>query len=391
MKGPLDGTLLLDLTPFIPGIFCSMLLADLGMDVIKVETPGGMKNLSTAMRRRIDGTRRLERNKRGMTLNLRTDEGKEIFYELAKKADALLEGYRPGVTKRLGIDYETIKGVNPRLVYCSMSGFGQESPYNHIPGFDTIYAAIGGALGVVGDREGRPVQPLNYVGDMAGGGLHGALGIVSALYARERTDRGQYIDLAVTDGVVSATAQAMALYWYDGVLPELGKDFDSGGLPDYNIYQTKDGKHMTIACLLPAFWGNLCKAIGREDLIPRQSDSGAKAEEVKGILQSIFLQKDRDEWFEILTQADAPAAKVHTLDEVEKDPHVVQRQMVTTIKDPETGREEKAVGIALKFSHTPGTLRSLAPEPGQHNRQILLELGYTEDQVEEMRHKGVIT
>jgi crotonobetainyl-CoA:carnitine CoA-transferase CaiB-like acyl-CoA transferase len=368
-----------------------MLLADLGMNVIKVETPGGMKNLSTVMRRRIDGTRRLERNKRSMTLNLRTDEGKEIFYGLAKKSDALLEGYRPGVAKRLGIDYETIKGINPRLVYCSMSGFGQESPYNDIPGFDMIYASIGGALSVVGDREGRPVQPLNYVGDMAGGGLHGALGIVSALYAREKTDRGQYIDLSITDGVVSVTAQALALYWYDGVLPELGKDFDSGGLPDYNIYEAKDRKHISIACLLPAFWENLCKTINREDLIPRQSDSGEKAEEVKDILQSIFLQKDRDEWFEILTQAAVPMAKVQTLDEVEKDPHVVHRQMVTTIKDPETGREENAVGIALKFSDTPGSLRSLAPEPGQHNKQILLELGYTEDQVEEMRNKGVIT
>lgn len=391
MKGPLDGVKVLDLTPFIPGIYCTMLLGDMGAEVIKIETPGGLKGLSDAMRRRVDGTRRLERSKKSIVLNLREKEGKEIFYKLAEKSDAILEGYRPGVVKKLGIDYGTIKDINPRIVYCSMSGFGQESPYLKIPGFDSIYASIGGALSVVGDREGRPVQPLNFVGDLGGGGLHAALGIVSALYARGKIGKGQYIDLAMTDGVVSMVAQAFALYWHDGVLPVRGKDFDSGGLPDYNMYETKDGKYITIATLLPAFWENLCKTIGHEELIPRLSDSGEKAEEVKGILQDAFSKKNRDEWFDILTKADVPAAKVQELDEVEKDPHVLGRNMVTTIKDPDTGKEEKAVGIALKFSETPGSLRSLPPEPGQHTNQIMSDLGYTNEKVEELKSKGIIT
>ena len=390
MKGPLDGVKLLDLTPFIPGIFCTMLLADLGAEVIKVETPGGLKGLSEAMRRRVDGTRRLERNKRSIALNLRSDEGREIFQKLAADSDMILEGYRPGVAQRLGVDYESIKKINPRIIYCSMSGFGQDSPYINIPGFDAIYASIGGALGVVGDREGRPVQPLNYVGDMAGGGLHAALGLTSALYARQTTGRGQYIDLAITDGVVSVTAQALSLYWFDGILPELGKDFDSGGLPDYNIYQTKDGKFITIAALLPAFWGNLCRAVGREDLIDRQSDSGEKAEEVKNVLQAEFLKKDRNEWFKLLTDSDVPVAPVQTLDEVSTDAHVLHRKMVTTIKDEQTGEEQSAVGIALKFSDTPGTLRTLPPSLGQHSAKILAELGYTDEQVAEFQKNGVI-
>jgi len=390
MKGPLDGIKVLDLTPFIPGIYCTMHLGDMGADVIKVEAPGGQRGLSNAMVKRVGGTRRLERNKRSIVLNLRSEKGRQIFYELAKDADVIVEGYRPGVVHRLGIDYDTVKKMNPRVIYCSMSGFGQDGPYKDLPGFDTVYVAIGGALGVVGDREGRPVQPLNFVGDLGGGGLHAALGIVLALYARDRIGRGQYIDLAVTDGVVSMMAQAFSLYWYDGVLPERGKDFDSGGLPDYNIYATKDGRYLTIAALLPSFWENLCKAIGREDLILLQSVGGEKAQEVKEVLQAIFLTKTREEWFSILSKADVPAAKVYELNEVERDPYVLQRKMITSITDQKTGKEDKQVGIAIKLSETPGTLRSVAPQPGQHTREIIIGLGYTDNQIEELKKENVI-
>jgi crotonobetainyl-CoA:carnitine CoA-transferase CaiB-like acyl-CoA transferase len=390
MKGTLDGIKILDLTPFIPGIYCTMLLADMGADVIKIEMPGGFKGLSKAMRRRLAGTRKLERNKQSLILNLRAEEGKEVFYRLASVADVILEGYRPGTVKRLGIDYEAIKRLNPRIIYISMSGFGQDGPYMNLPGFDPIYVAIGGALAVVGDRKERPVQPLNFVGDLAGGGLHGALAIVSALYAREKIGRGQYIDLAITDGVVSLMAQAFALYWYDGVLPKRGRDFDSGGLPEYNIYETKDKKYITIAALLPAFWEKLCKAIGHEELSLRRSESGDQAEEVKKILQSVFIKMDRNECFELLSKADVPVAKVYELDEVEKDPYVVYRKMITTLKNPETGEEEKAVGIPAKFSETPGSLRSLPPKPGQTTDQNLVGLDYSEGEIDELREHGVI-
>lgn len=390
MEGPLDGVKVLDLTPFIPGIFCTMMMADMGADVIKIESPGGFKGASPVMQRRIAGTRRLERNKRSIVLNLRAKEGKEIFYKLASDADVILEGNRPGVVKRLAIDYETIKRMNSRIIYCSLSGFGQDGPYLDIPGFEPIYVSVGGPVGVVGDREGRPVIPLNFVGDMAGGGLHSALGIVMALYAREKTGKGQYIDLALTDGVVSVMAQALALYWHDGVKPERGNCFDTGGLPYYRMYETKDGKYITIAALLPTFYESLCKALGHEELIPHQSASGEQAEEIKKTLQSTFLTKTRDEWFEILREADVPVGKVNELEELEKNPYVLHRQMITKIKDPESGREEKAVGMAIKFSETPGSLRSLAPEPGQHTRQIMLDLGYAEDQIEELTKKEVI-
>jgi crotonobetainyl-CoA:carnitine CoA-transferase CaiB-like acyl-CoA transferase len=390
MKGALDGVRVLDLTPFIPGIYCTMLLGDMGAEVIKIEPPGGFKGLSEPMSRRLAGTRRLERNKKSMILNLRTEEGKGIFFELAKDADVVLEGYRPGTVKRLGIDYEPISKCNSRIIYVSLSGFGQDGPYADLPGFDPIYAAIGGALAVVGDRDGRPVQPLNFVGDLAGGGLHGAFAIVTALYAREKLGKGQYIDLAMTDGIVSTLTQAFALYWYDGQLPRRGKDFDSGGLPDYNIYETKDNKYLTVAALLPAFWGKLCTTIGQEELIPRQSDSGEQAEEVKQILQSTFLTKRRDEWFQLLSEADVPVAKVYELDEVEKDPHLLHRKMFTILEDIKSGKKEKAVGIPAKFSKTPGSLRSLPPEPGENTSEILTELGYNTGEIAKLKKKGIV-
>jgi len=390
MKGALEGIRVLDLTPFIPGIYCTMLLGDMGADVIKIEPPGGFTGLSEAMRRRLAGTRRLERNKKSMVLNLRTEQGKSIFFELAKDADVVLEGYRPGTVKRLGIDYDNIRKCNSRIIYVSLSGFGQDGPYADLPGFDPIYAAIGGALAVVGDCEGRPVQPLNFVGDLAGGGLHGAFAIVTALYAREKLGKGQYIDLAMTDGVVSMLAQAFALYWYDGRIPRRGKDFDSGGLPDYNIYEAKDNQYLAIGALLPAFWEKLCKTIGHEELVPRQSDSGDQAEEVKAVLQSVFLRKSRDEWFQLLSEADVPVAKVYELNEVEEDPHLLYRNMFTKLKDPETGIEQKAVGIPAKFSETPGSLRSLPPEPGQNTSDILTKLGYSTGEITELKKKGIV-
>jgi crotonobetainyl-CoA:carnitine CoA-transferase CaiB-like acyl-CoA transferase len=194
----------------------------------------------------------------------------------------------------------------------------------------------------------------------------------------------------MTDGVVSLMAQAFALYWYDGRIPKRGKDFDSGGLPDYNIYEAKDKRYLAIGALLPAFWEKLCKTIGHEELVPRQSDSGEKAEEVKAVLQSVFLTKSRDEWFQLLSDADVPVAKVYELDEVEKDPHLLHRNMFATLTDPETGREQKAVGIPAKFSETPGSLRSLPPEPGQNTSEILTNLGYDAEDITELKRKGIV-
>lgn len=387
--GPLNGVKVLDLTTFIPGIYCTMLLADMGAEVTKIEVPGGLTGLSADMMRRLAGTRRLERNKRSIALNLRTPAGKEIFAKLAADADAILEGYRPGVTNKLGIDYAAIRKINPKIIYCSMSGFGQEGPYANLVGFDNIYGAIAGALGVIGDKNGNPVQPLNLVGDLGGGSLHAALGIVMALYGREKTGKGQYIDLAITDGIISLLAQAFSLYWYDGHLPQRGNDFESGALPEYDTYKTKDDKYITIAAILPKFWENLCKAVGHEELIPLHG-AGEQTKGVKDTLQSVFFTRTRDEWFEILSRSEVAAAKIYDLSEVEQDPHVLSRGMITSIRDPETGQNIKQVGIALKMSESPGSIRTPSPKIGQHTEEILANLGYGKEDIDALRHQGAI-
>lgn len=382
----LGGIKVLDTTGFIPGQYCTMFLGDMGADVIKIERPPSEEKLTPRLEARIGGARRLERNKRSIALDLRSEEGREVFYRMARGADVILEGFRPGVVKRLGIDYDTIQKMSPRIVYCSLSGFGQSGPYRDLVGFDGTYISIAGALGVIADKNGFPVKPGNYLGDM-GGGLHAALGIVIALLARERTGKGQYVDVAMTDAVLSLLAQEFSISWYSGRYTPPG---DYGISPDSNIYETKDGKYITISAILPRFWANLCKILGCEDLIPYASATGEKREEIFNRFREIFRTKTRDEWFDLLSQSEVSVAKVNSLEEVCSDPQILHRNMIVEVTDPTTGKKEKHVGIAIKLSETPGSIRSLAPEIGHHTHEILKELGYAEEEVDRLyRSKAV--
>ncbi|MGH7312927.1 MAG: CaiB/BaiF CoA transferase family protein, partial [Candidatus Rokuibacteriota bacterium] len=350
-----------------------------------------------------DGDRRtafafVNRNKRSMTLNLKAPAGQAIFRRLATSADVVVEGFRPGVMTRLGADYETLRTLNPRLVYCSLSGFGQDGPARSYPAHDLNYISLAGVLGLIGERDRKPAIPLNLIADYAGASLHGALGIVLALLARERTGRGQHVDIAYLDttiGLLAATPN-MRFFFSDGIAPRRGEGFLGGSYPYYAIYETRDGKLLTIACTEPWLWENFCKAISRPDLVrfarrPDQFVRAANAEEeaARQEIEAIIRTRDRDEWYALLVKADVCVGKVHDIEEVVRDPQVTHRQMIVEAEHPVLGKVRQ-FGIAIKLSDTPGTVRSAAPLPGEHTESVLTELGLRPAEIAALRGKGVI-
>ncbi len=401
----LEGIRVLDLSSGVPTVgFCTMMLGDFGAEVIKVEAPhkaGARRMAKDTMRgeeeRREAAFDPLNRNKKSIALNLRSEKGRHVFYQLARKTDVIIEGFRPGVVKRLGVDYETISRLNPRVVYCSLSGYGQDGPYRNLPGHDINYISIGGALGLIGHRAGQPTIPLNLIGDLAGGALYALTGILIALIARGRTGRGQYVDTSMTEGVVSLLAGLASSYFSKHVAPQRGDGVASCDYPHYNIYQTKDGRYITLGCLEPHFWENLCRELEREDLIlyhltPEYFLQRAKGERGEGIasyLRQVSLTKTRDEWFEVLGKKDIPVGKVYTLDEVFSDRQIVHRGMVAEIDHTTLGKV-KQVGIAIKLSDTPGTIRSLSPLAGEQTEEVLAELGYAREDIDTLRLEGVL-
>lgn len=388
---PLQGIKVLDLTRLAPGPFCTMILGDLGAEVIKIEGPpsGRLTQPGLTDKEETAPYAALDRNKKSLVLNLKLDEAQQIFYKLAKTADVIVEGFRPGVVKRLGIDYEKTKKVNSRIIYCSITGYGQDGPYYDLPGHDLNYISFGGVLGIIGTREGDPIIPSNLVGDYAAGGMNAAIGILAAVIARESTGKGQYLDIAMTDGVISLMTRNISEYYASGKLPQRGNERLTGGLPFYNVYQTSDGKCLSIGCLEPWFYENLCRALGREDLIPYQNTTGEKRTEIFSIFKAIFSTKTRDEWFDFLRQHDIPVGKVYELDELAGDTQLTNRNMIVEIPHPSLGRI-KQVGISIKLSQTPGQIRSFAPVHGQHTEEILTGLGYNTRSIEQLREKEAI-
>jgi alpha-methylacyl-CoA racemase len=379
-----------------------MILADLGADVIKIEEPGpptGRRaaqagSLSTVPEPHFGVDRHsphwaLNRNKKEIGLDLKHDQARQIFYQLAERADVVVEEFRPGVAKRLGIDYDTLRQRNPRLIYCAVTGYGQSGPYKDLVGHDINYLAMAGCLGMIGEKGGPPVIPHNLIADFAGGGLHGAVGVLAALVARERTGRGQFVDIAMTDGVYALLVSQLSAYFATGMVPRRGETMLDGGAHYYNIYATKDGKWLSIGSIEPWFYANLCKALGREDLLPCEFVEGEQRDALKQTLSDIFKTKTRDEWFELLTRHDICVGKVYDLNETEHDPHLRAREMIVEVEHPEAGTV-KQVGISVKLSETPGQIRFLAAPLGAHTEEILTALGHSPAKIAELRAAGAI-
>ena len=398
MQTALQHLKILDLSRYAPGPYCSMILGDLGADIIKVDGVGMKPGLQSGTK---DKNHKgpvvrefappdspydpLNRNKRSIALNLKKDEGREIFYKLAAVKDIVLEGFRPGVAERLGVDYPSLKKINPRIIYCAITGYGQDGPYRDLPGHDINYISHGGAVGIMRN----PALPGNLIGDMASGGMQATIGILAAVAARERTGNGQFVDISMTDGVVSMLSLYLGGYLENRSFPDETDKVSTGAVNFYNFYKTKDNKLLSIGCSEPPFFANLCKALGCDEYIPFQSDH-EKAEEIKEFLNRTFLTKTRDEWFDYLSGFDIAVSKVNGLDELAHDPQLKHRNMVVEIDHPEEGKIAQA-GISIKLSETPGSIRKFSPRPGEDTETILKELGYSMEDIKKFVEEGVIS
>jgi crotonobetainyl-CoA:carnitine CoA-transferase CaiB-like acyl-CoA transferase len=387
----LRGIKVLDMTWVGPGPFCTTLLGDLGAEVIKIheshpEQRGGLILQVFPNSSDFPGFR----NCKTMGLNLKTKEGRKIFYDLSKTADVVIEGSRPGVMKRLGIDYAAIKKMNPAIVYASLTGYGQDGPYRNLVGHDINYISIGGLLGITGTAGGEPVIPGIPIADFAGGGLSAAVAILAALMARERTGKGQFIDVSITDTMVGLMSIWINPYLNWGIACQRGETWLSGQWPWYNVYEAKDGKYISIGALEAGFYANLCQLLGREDFIEHQYAEGEKRDEIFHYFKKTFLTKTRDDWVRILRQKDTCVAPVYSIEELVSDPQLLHRGVIHEMPHPTMGRV-KQVGPILKLSDSPFKARNWSTRFGQHTAEIMRTLGYEATSIEALRQKGVIS
>ena len=367
---------LLDLSRQLPGPFCSMLLADLGMDVLAVAAPNDPLGMGIPL---------LARNKRSLTLNLKAPEGRAIFHRLAREADVVLEGSRPGAAARLGVDYATLRELNPRLVYCSISGYGQDGPYRDRVGHDVNYLGFAGVIGLTGQAGGPPVIPGVQIADIGGGALMAAIGILSALWAREETGTGQFVDISMMDGAVSWQVVNVLRHLIEGKEQHRGDTLLTGHHPCYAIYETKDGRHVTVGALEPHFWRTLCERLGMPELAPQQFAEGAGRDEIFRRVREKFRTRTMAEWVAELADLDICFGPVATLGEALDDPQVRHRGMV--VEGPD-GR--RTLGNPVKLSATPPTLRAASPGFGAHTDGVLAGLGYSPGDVAGLRERGIV-
>jgi alpha-methylacyl-CoA racemase len=402
MTGALAGIQVLELVRVAPGAFCTMMLADMGADVLKIETlPAALAGEEVAHTG--EAARRaafdfVNRNKRSIAINLKQPEGQKLLHQLAAEADVVVEGFRPGVMARLGGDYATLNQLNPRLIYCSLSGFGQDGPYRDLPAHDINYLSIGGVLNLIGEPERPPAIPLNIIADYAGATMHSVVGILLALLARQHTGRGQYVDVAYLDTTVALLAATPAVrdVFLTGRTCDRGEGALGGSYPYYTTYETADGKLLSVGCTEPWLWQSFCKAIGREELgrfalhaghFASVADDAAR--QARQEVQEILRQKTRDEWFAFFKDKNVCVGPVYTVAETFQDPQVRARQMIVEIDDPRYGKVRQA-GIAIKLSDTPGSIRRVGPTVGEHTAQVLTALGYSEAEQTRLRQMEVV-
>jgi crotonobetainyl-CoA:carnitine CoA-transferase CaiB-like acyl-CoA transferase len=378
--GALDGITVIDLSRLLPGPYCSMILADHGARVIAVEdkrflADGLFFNL-------------INRNKEHMSLNLKTEKGQEIFYRLIEKADVLLEGFRPGVVDRLGVDYESVRRVNPNIVYCSITGYGQNGPFRDRVGHDANYLSYAGVLDLIGEKDRPPSIPGVQIADIAGGGMNAAIGILLALLARQNTGKGQYIDISMTDGMVGFLPAALFFRQLTGQEPKRADGLLSHRYACYNIYEPADCRYLSIGAVENRFWKQLCDTLGVPEYAPLQYDD-QRRQEIQQYMRKTFRQKTLDEWDAILGDLDICWGKIQSTREVLEDPLFLQREAVVEIEGRD-GKISKTLGVTVKLSETPGSVRTPPVDFGESTAAVLQELGYTVENIREFEDKDII-
>ena len=391
----LEGIRILDLTRVLAGPYATMVLADLGADVIKVEIPGtgdDSRNFGPYLNGESAYFMSLNRNKRSMTLNLKSPRGKQIIRELVPHVDVVVENFRPGTLEKLGLGYETLRDLNPRLIYAAASGFGRTGPYSQRPAYDGVVQAMGGVMSITGPEDGTPTRVGTSIGDIIAG-IFTAIGILSALAARERTGQGQVVDVAMLDCQVAILENAIARYSVTGEIPRpIGSRHPS--VVPLEPFETQDGQLM-VAVGNDTIWVRLCEALERLDLAtdPRFTTNPLRLAHyaaLRPILAEIFQSRTNADWQALLDAAGIPASPINNVPQVMEHPQVLAREMLVKLVHPVAG-ELTMAGIPIKLSETPGAMRMPAPTLGQHTEEVLRELlGYTPEQIAELRAEGAL-
>lgn len=377
MAKPLEGVVVLDLSRVLAAPYTGMILADMGADVIKVERPGKGDD-SRAYGPFKNGESvyymSLNRGKRSMTLNMKSEEGKQILKDLVKQADVLVENFRGGTMDKLGLGYDVLKEINPRLIYSACTGFGMTGPYKHDPAYDVIVQGMGGIMSITGQEGGEPTKVGASIGDITAG-IFSAVGIMIALYNREKTGKGQLVDVSMLDCQVAILENAISRYMNAGVSPKpIGNRHAS--ITPFQSLKTKDG-YVIVAVGNDTLWQKFCGLIERPDLAadPRFTTNPLRTENVKVLgeeLNKTFQTKTMDEWLHILKEGGVPVGPINDVERVIKDPAVIAREMIVTTHHPVAGDVEMA-GVPIKLSETPGSVDAPAPTLGQHTREVLKE------------------
>ena len=383
MDKPLDGIKVLDLTRYLPGPFATQILADFGADVIKIEEPGGELGRYLPPFAGGFGTRfcAVNRNKKSIVLDLKSEKGKEIFKRLSSGADIIIEQFRPGVMDKMGLGYNLLKKDNEGLIYCSVTGYGLSGPWFDRAGHDINYLNTAGVSALNAGSDGVPVISSLQIADVAGGSLFAVIGIMLALFQRSRSGRGQLCDIAMMDGALSLLSYTIGEWSGKGSLPETGREFFTGGFAMYNTYKCSDGKYVGLGAIEGKFWNGFCLKIGREDYIKSQFDISRQDEMIADI-SSLMLSRSRDEWVNFFTDSDICFTPVLDLDEVSEHEQVVAREMLYKVMNFRgSGLDLVVAGNPVKLSETPCEIKLQFPDTGSNAVEILTGAGYTEDEV----------